>query len=77
MSMRWAWIRTCHIIFYLAQLAGGYDRVRFSRKDLNNRITTYEQVVLADGDASRVTSYLSYKVEIELGFFGKYSFDEY
>lgn len=75
-SMKSVGIKTCHIMSYMAQQAGSYDKVKYLINDLYNKLSPQEDVALADEDAVRVIGYLEHKVEYDLGFFGKFSYNK-
>lgn len=74
-TMRRSGIRTCHIMTFMAQQAGGYEYMPYLSKDLYNHIGSDGDVAFVDADAARAIGYLEHKKDHDSGFFGKYSYD--
>ena len=70
-------VKTCYIMSYFAESVGGYDNVRFTMKDLYNRLSRQPSCELSDSDAAKAIGYLQHKCDQDIGLFGKYTFDQH
>ncbi|XP_062085489.1 protein FAR1-RELATED SEQUENCE 2-like [Humulus lupulus] len=62
-SLREAGVRTCHIMSYMDIQAGGYEKMRFTVRDLYNMISNIDQVQLRNSYARRAIGYLEHKAD--------------
>ncbi|KAF4366364.1 hypothetical protein G4B88_026691 [Cannabis sativa] len=63
-SLKTSGVRTCHIMSYIADQLGGYDKVPFTIKDLYNSIKP------------ATTTKFKHKADHDPAFYAKYSYDE-
>ena len=57
--------------------AGGYEKLTHTTKDFYNMIGSSNTIDLVDFDTSQALGYLLHKSDHDVGFFGKYSYDEH
>ena len=74
-SLKFAGVRTCHIMGYMANIVGGFDNMKFIMKDLYNKLATDEEFQVDDLDASKAIGYLEHKSEMDTNFYGRYTVD--
>ena len=75
-TMQGVGIKTSQIMKLFVLQSGGYNNVRFTPKDLYNRLDAERREETKDGDAYSAIAYLSAKKDMDPMFFFKYDVDK-
>lgn len=60
---------------FMIGLAGGPDKVNFTRKDVYNLIQKLRKMQVVEGDANLAMNYLQGKIDSDLNFFVRHTID--